>query len=82
MNESWAKDPELIQRARIVLVLFLSKKSKGELVELIMNWLDDSAIHGFCHRVLDQADLDYIEGRRGTGGTGKRSRILHWLRRR
>jgi hypothetical protein len=47
-----------------------------------MNWLDDSAIHGFCHRVLDQADLDYIEGRRGTGGTGKRSRILHWLRRR
>ena len=82
MNESWAKDPELIQRARIVLVLFLSKKSKGELVELIMNWLDDSAIHGFCHRVLDQADLDYIEGRRGTGGTGKRSRILHWFRRR
>jgi len=82
LNESWAKDPELIQRARIVLVLFLSKKSKGELVELIMNWLDDSAIHGFCHRVLDQADLDYIEGRRGTGGTGKRSRILHWLRRR
>ena len=82
MNESWAKDPELIQRARIVLVLFLSKKSKGELVELIMNWLDDSVIHGFCHRVLDQADLDYIEGRRGTGGTGKRSRILHWLRRR
>jgi len=82
MNESWAKDPELIQRARIVLVLFLSKKSKGELLELIMNWLDDSAIHGFCHRVLDQADLDYIEGRRGTGGTGKRSRILHWLRRR
>jgi hypothetical protein len=68
LNESWAKDPELIQRARIVLVLFLSKKSKGELVELIMNWLDDSAIYGFCHRVLDQADLDYIEGRRSSMG--------------
>lgn len=82
MNDTWIKDPQLIQRARIVLVLFLSKKSKGELVELIMNWLDDSAIQAFCHRYLDQADLDYIEGRRGTGGTGKRFRILHWLRRR
>jgi hypothetical protein len=64
LNETWVKDPELIQRARIVLVLFLSKKSKGELVELIMNWLDDSDIHRFCHRVLDQSDLAYIEGRR------------------
>ena len=82
MNESWAKDPELIQRARIVLVLFLSKKSKGELLELIMNWLDDSDLYRFCHRYLDPSDLDYIEGRRGTGGTGKRSRILHWFRRR
>jgi hypothetical protein len=62
LNETWVKDPELIQRARIVL--FLSKKSKGELVELIMNWLDDSDIHRFCHRVLDQSDLAYIEGRR------------------
>jgi hypothetical protein len=59
------KDTELLQRARIVLVLFLSKKSKGELVELIMSWLDDSELYRFCHRVLDQADLAYIEGRRG-----------------
>ena len=64
MNETWVKDPELIQRARIVLVLFLSKKSKGELVELIMNWLDDSDLYRFCHRVLDQSDLVYIEGGR------------------
>ena len=64
MNESWAKDPELIQRARIVLVLFLSKKSKGELVELIMSWLDDSDLYRFCHRVLDPSDLAYIEGSR------------------
>lgn len=62
MNESWAKDPALIQRARIVLVLFLSKKSKGELVELIMSWLDDSDLYRFCHRVLDPSDLAYIEG--------------------
>ena len=64
MNETWVKDPELIQRARIVLVLFLSKKSKGELVELIMNWLDDSDLYRFCHRVLDKSDLAYIEGGR------------------
>ena len=64
MNDHWMKDAELIQRARIVLVLFLSKKSKGELVELIMNWLDDSEIYRFCHRYLDPSDLAYIEGRR------------------
>ena len=64
MNETWAKDPELIQRARIVLVLFLSKKTKGELVELIMNWLDDSEIARFSHRYLDPSDLAYIEGTR------------------
>ncbi len=62
MNESWAKDPELIQRARIVLVLFLSKKSKGELVELIMNWLEDLDLYRFCHKYMDPSDLAYIEG--------------------
>ena len=62
MDNTWMKDPALIQRARIVLVLFLSKKSKGELVELIMNWLDDSEISRFCHRYLDKPDLAYIEG--------------------
>jgi len=65
LKESWARDPELIQRARIVLVLFLSKKTKGELVELIMNWLDDSDIDRFSHRYLDPSDLTYIEGRKG-----------------
>jgi hypothetical protein len=62
LNESWAKNPELIQRARIVLVLFLSKKAKGELVELIMDWLNDSDLYLFCHRYLDPSDLAYIEG--------------------
>jgi hypothetical protein len=64
LNESWAKDPELTQRARIVLVLCLSKKSKGELIELIMGWLEDSDLYRFCHRVLDPSDLAYIEGRK------------------
>jgi hypothetical protein len=62
LNETWAKDPELIQRARIVLVLYLSKKSKGELVELIMNWLEDSDLYRFCHKHMDPSDLAYIEG--------------------
>jgi hypothetical protein len=62
LNETWAKDPELIQRARIVLVLYLSKKSKGELVELIMNWLEDSDLYRFCHKYMDPSDLAYIEG--------------------
>ena len=61
MNKTWTKDPELIQRARIVLVLFLSKKSKGELAELIMNWLDDSDLDRFCHKYLEPSDLSYIE---------------------
>jgi len=47
LNETGTKDPELIQRARIVLVLFLSKKSKGELVELIMSWLQALLLWGF-----------------------------------
>jgi len=63
-DDPWIEDPQLIQRARIVLVLFLSRKSKGEMVELIMSWLDDSAIQGFCEKILDQSDLDYIEGKR------------------
>lgn len=61
MNNTWAKDPELVQRARIVLVLFLSKKPKGELLDLIMNWLEDSDLYRFCHRYLDPSDLAYIE---------------------
>jgi hypothetical protein len=62
LNNVWIGDPARIQRARIVLVLALSKKSKGELVDLIMNWLDDSEIHRFCQKYLDRSDLAYIEG--------------------
>jgi hypothetical protein len=62
LNNVWIRDPARIQRARIVLVLALSKKSKGELVDLIMNRLDDSEIHRFCEKYLDSSDLAYIEG--------------------
>lgn len=64
MTTTWAEDPALIERARIVLVLFLSRKSKGELIELIMSWLDDSEIQRFSERYLDKSELAYIEGRR------------------
>ena len=64
MNNLWIKDRARIERARIVLVLALSKKSKGQLVDLIMNWLDDSEIHRFCERYLDSSDLAYIEGKK------------------
>jgi hypothetical protein len=64
VNNLWIKDPARIERARIVLVLALSKKSKGELVDLIMNWLDDPEIHRFCEKYLDRSDLAYIEGRK------------------
>jgi len=64
VNNPWIKDRACIERARIVLVLALSKKSKGELVDLIMNWLDDSEIHRFCEKYLDSSDLAYIEGKK------------------
>jgi len=64
VNNPWIKDRARIERARIVLVLALSKKSKGELVDLIMNWLDDSEIHRFCEKYLDSSDLAYIEGKK------------------
>ena len=64
VNNLWIKDRARIERARIVLVLALSKKSKGQLVDLIMNWLDDSEIHRFCEKYLDSSDLAYIEGKR------------------
>ena len=64
MNNLWIKDRARIERARIVLVLALSKKSKGQLVDLIMNWLDDSEIHRFCEKYLDSSDLAYIEGKK------------------
>ena len=64
MNNLWIKDRARIERARIVLVLALSKKSKGQLVDLIMNWLDDAEIHRFCEKYLDSSDLAYIEGKK------------------
>jgi len=61
-SESWAGDPILVQRARIVLVLSLSKRPPGDLVRIVMDWLDDADLYEFCHAYLDDADLKYIQG--------------------
>jgi len=60
----WTRDPQLIQRARIILVLSLTKRPAGELVRIIMDWLGDNDLHEFCYRYLPASDLAYIEGER------------------
>ena len=60
---NWDRDPKLIERARIVLVLSLTKRPPGELVRIIMDWLDDVDLREFCQRYLDDSDLAFI--RRG-----------------
>ncbi|MEJ2585995.1 MAG: hypothetical protein P8165_00115 [Deltaproteobacteria bacterium] len=65
MNELWIKDPARIERARIVLVVALSKRSKGELVDVIMSWLEDSEVQRFCETYLEESDLAYIEEKKG-----------------
>ena len=58
--DSWTTDAKLIQRARIVLAVSLSKRPPGELVRIIMDWLDDAVLHEFCHRYLDDGELALI----------------------
>lgn len=58
----WSRDPHLIQRARIVLAVSLSKMPPGELARIILSWLDDSEIQTFCMRYLDEEDLAFIVG--------------------
>ncbi|MBN2125685.1 MAG: hypothetical protein JW821_15415 [Deltaproteobacteria bacterium] len=60
MGEGWSRDPGRIRRARIVLVLALSKRPGGELVQIIMDWLKDDDLEDFCRRYLDPSDLKYI----------------------
>jgi len=56
----WASDPVMIQRARTMLVVSLSKRTSDELVRLLMDWIDDSDLQLFCSRYLEDADLKWI----------------------
>lgn len=57
----WKQNPKVIERARIVSVVSLSKRHPGELVRIIMDWLDDEDLETFCRRNLDDSDLAFIE---------------------
>jgi len=63
--DPWTKSPKTVERARIVLAISLSKKTAGELVRIIMEWLEDKDIYRFSQKFLDESDLAYIEGRPG-----------------
>ena len=60
---SWSENVKLIERARIVLAVSLSKRPAGELARIILEWLDDAEIQAFCNRYLDESDLAFITGR-------------------
>jgi hypothetical protein len=57
---SWAQDARIVERARIVLVVCLSKRPLGEVVRIIMDWLDDVDVEKFCCRYLDDSELSLI----------------------
>lgn len=59
---NWAKDPKKIERARIVSVVCLSKRPRGELVRIIMDWLHDADLYKFCHKYLYDDELALIQG--------------------
>jgi len=61
-EDRWTRDPAVVQRARVVLVVSLSKRPPGELVRILMDWLDDAQLHGFCQRYLKPDELRRIEG--------------------
>lgn len=57
----WAKDARLIERARVVLAVSLSKRPPGELVRIMMDWLHDDDIREFCRRYLDDSEMALIQ---------------------
>ena len=60
-TKRWASDPVMIQRARTMLVVSLSKRTSDELVRILMDWIDDNDLQSFCSRYLEDADLKWIQ---------------------
>ena len=61
----WTGDPKCNERARVVLAVSLAKRTPGELVRIIMDWLDDQDLYAFSQAYLDAAELEWIYGREG-----------------
>jgi len=57
---TWVGNRDLIERARIMLVVSLSKRSPDELVRILMDWLDDEDLQAFCRAYLDERDLRWL----------------------
>ena len=60
MSGNWTANPELLQRARVTLVVSLSRCSPDELVRILMDWLDDEDLEAFCRAYLDEGDIEWI----------------------
>ena len=58
--KDWIANPELVQRARVMLVVSLSRCSPDELVRILMDWLDDGDLEAFCRAYLDEGDIECI----------------------
>jgi hypothetical protein len=64
-SKNWAGDPKCNERARVVLAVSLAKRTPGELVRIIMDWLDDQDLYAFCNAYLEDTELEWISGREG-----------------
>ena len=64
-SEGWVGDPKRNERARVVLAVSLAKRTPGELVRIIMDWLDDQDLSAFCNAYLEDTELEWISGREG-----------------
>ena len=61
LPDDWTTDPKQIERARIHLAIWLARQPRGELVCMIMDWLDDADLRRFCRRYLDDGGMARID---------------------
>ena len=55
-NNISGTDPQQVERLRIALVVCLSKRPAGELVRMIMDWLEDADLVEFCRKNLSNSE--------------------------
>jgi hypothetical protein len=59
-SKRWASNPEMVLRARTMMVVSLSKRSPDELVRVLMDWLEDDDLYVFCKRNLADSEMAWI----------------------